>query len=436
MFNPKIFICLLLPCIFTVSVFAGSEDAKTAGSDITLKRALSLTEQHNPELAAYSTGIKATRAEQLQSSLKPNPELEVEMENVGGTGGHSGLDTLETAVMLSQLVEVGGKLEKRRDVSRLGVKIADLDYQHKRISVFSEVQKAYFKVLQAQQQEQLTSEILELSRESLRIVTLRVESGRDSPVEISQARVTLSRAESSHEQARRDLKYAKRQLSGFWGSDEPQFDRALGDFQSLDVPANETALKAALESTPRIKSNDVLVSQKRAELELERARAKGDITIGGGVKWMNESDDASLLFGISIPLPVNSRNQGTIQAASYRLAMAKRGSMAARQELLNQFNAAYLELSSAFENAEALRDNILPESEKIYNTVLQSYREGKTDFLRVIEAQQALFDVKSEYVSCLLRYHLANAELDRLCTLNPRANQTVNKFSGNINDEK
>ena len=57
---------------------------------LTLRRALVLTLMHNPELKAFSLKIRAAEARQLQAGLWPNPELEVEVEEAGGTGDRSG----------------------------------------------------------------------------------------------------------------------------------------------------------------------------------------------------------------------------------------------------------------------------------------------------------------------------------------------------------
>ena len=69
---------------------------------ITLRKALALALMHNPELKAFSWDVRISQAKQLQAGLWPNPELEVEVGEVGGPGERSGFDAAETTIALSQ----------------------------------------------------------------------------------------------------------------------------------------------------------------------------------------------------------------------------------------------------------------------------------------------------------------------------------------------
>ena len=106
---------------------------------ITLRQSLALALMHNPELKAFSWDVRASQARQLQASLWPNPALEVEVEEVGGTGQRSGFDAAETTIQLSQLIELGDKRSKRTRLASLEKELAGSDYEDKRLDVFTEV---------------------------------------------------------------------------------------------------------------------------------------------------------------------------------------------------------------------------------------------------------------------------------------------------------
>ena len=86
---------------------------------ITLRKSLALALMRNPELKAFSWDVRVWQARQLQASLWPNPELEVEVGEVGGPGERSGFDAAETTIALSQLIEMGNKVKKRIKVASL-----------------------------------------------------------------------------------------------------------------------------------------------------------------------------------------------------------------------------------------------------------------------------------------------------------------------------
>ncbi len=91
------------PSAKPMEISEAAEIAEPTGV-ITLRKALALALMHNPELKAFSWDVRVSEARQLQASLWPNPELGVEVEDVGGSGELSGFDAAETTIQLSQLI--------------------------------------------------------------------------------------------------------------------------------------------------------------------------------------------------------------------------------------------------------------------------------------------------------------------------------------------
>ena len=54
--------------------------------NITLRDAVAFALINNPKLRAFSLDIRSAEAQKLQAGLLPNPEIDVEVEEVGGTG--------------------------------------------------------------------------------------------------------------------------------------------------------------------------------------------------------------------------------------------------------------------------------------------------------------------------------------------------------------
>jgi cobalt-zinc-cadmium efflux system outer membrane protein len=113
-----------------------------------LKGALSLEEVlraallRNPALSSTAFEVRAAEARTLQASLLPNPELELELEDFGGTGEVRGVRASESTLQLSQLVELGGKRAKRVGAAGLERGLATWDYEAKRLEVLTEATKA------------------------------------------------------------------------------------------------------------------------------------------------------------------------------------------------------------------------------------------------------------------------------------------------------
>ena len=118
---------------------------------LTLPQALTLSLMHNPDLRAFSWEVCSGDARTLQAGLRPNPELEAEIEEFGGSGVLSGFRGIETAIQLSYLIELGGKGGKRRSVASLETELAGWDYETARLDVLTQTAQAFIDVLAAQE---------------------------------------------------------------------------------------------------------------------------------------------------------------------------------------------------------------------------------------------------------------------------------------------
>ena len=374
---------------------------------------LALTLIHNPELKVFSLETRAAQARELQAGLWPNPKIKVEAENVGGTGELSGFDGAETTIQLSQLIELGGKSQKRKKVASLEKELSNLDYQNKQLEIFSDAAKAFISVLKAQENLQLSNELLELSEKSFETVEKRVNAGKDSPIEKTRASVALSKMKVLNLEAQRNLEYSRKRLAIFWGQDKPLFQQVAGNLEDIEPLPTLEELSNRLKLNPEYARWEAEIKRSQAVLDLEKSRAVGDITIGAGVQRFNETDDNAFVFGVSIPLPISDSNQGAKQEAVYNLAKSRAGQRAAWLKLQNEFNQTYQEFANAYGQATSLKNEVLSGAIEMFNASTIAYREGKVDYLNVLDAQRTLFDVKNEYIESLAAYHVARTEIER-----------------------
>lgn len=173
--------------------------------DIEWSDALSLVLLHNPELAAFSIEVRAAEAKFLQAGLRPNPELDVEVENVASSGAFRRFDEAETTIQLGQSIDLAGKRRKRARVASLERDLAGWDYKAKRADVLAETRKTFVEVLSAQESLALTQELLRLAERTFETVSARVQAGKVSPIEETKAGVALANSRIEHARARRNL---------------------------------------------------------------------------------------------------------------------------------------------------------------------------------------------------------------------------------------
>jgi cobalt-zinc-cadmium efflux system outer membrane protein len=385
-----------------------------SNDELTLRDALSLTLIHNPQLQAYSLEIRAAEARELQSGLWPNPEIDVGVESIGGSGSMSRFDQAESTIQLGQLIELGSKSQKRKKVASLEKEIAGWDYEIKRLEVLTEAGKAYIELLAVQEQTKLLAELVDVSEQTVSIVSQRVDAGKDSPLEKTKALVTLSTVQLEQKKALQEIEKARKILASFWGSEQPKFTRAQGQLESVAEITDINDLKQMLVQTPQLVRLESQIARNKASVELAKSKTLPDIFISAGVKRFEESGDNTIAFGVAIPLPISDRNQGGRKEAAYNLSKSYQEQKAARIDLVNQFNQAYTELSVSFNNIKELQTKILPGAREVFEASQTAYTEGKIGYLNVLDAQRTLFDARGQYIDMLSSYHKARADIERL----------------------
>jgi cobalt-zinc-cadmium efflux system outer membrane protein len=381
---------------------------------VTLKHALTLVLMNNPELKAFSLEVRALEARALQAGLFPNPEIDIEGENFGGSGEYQDTEVMETTIQLSQLIELGGKRSKRKQLAILEQNLGTWDYKIKRIDVLTAVTKAFVEVLATQNRLSLTEELVGLAQDTLATVSERVKAGKVSPLEETRSKVAYSIAQIDLERAKRSLEGSRRKLAAAWGSKTPMFEKVEGRFFDIVPVPSAEKLEGLISQNPEIERWISEMDRRRADLELAKATGIPDVTLSGGVRRFNENDDNAFVFGVSIPLPIFNRNQGGILEASRRLAKAGEERRAVELKVIDDLAQAYESLSSAFIEATALKRDVLPGAQSAFEASREGYRHGKFDYLAVLDAQRTLFETRSQYIEVLNQYHQAVSEVERL----------------------
>ncbi|MCF7956191.1 MAG: TolC family protein [Phycisphaerae bacterium] len=380
---------------------------------INLTQALALALLENPDLKSFSWQVRASQAAQLQASLKPNPQVSLVVGDFGGSGALSGFDGYESTLSVSQLIEVADKRQKRTQVASLEKKIADWDYESKRLDVFTDVIKAYTDVLSAQQRVDLDGELLRLSEELVQTVSGRVEAGKDAPLDEINARIVLSNIDILYHQANNELDFARSQLASLWSA-APKFKKVEG---VLEMPSEIPPLEKItgyLDENPQVARWSVEVEKAKAAYRLEKARGKQDVTVSGGVKRVELENSNALIVGVTIPIGINNRNQGARQQAMYQYAKTLQQQKAVRNKLETDLAGFYKEMANAFTEAKELKDDLLPAAKNVFQASKTGYRQGKLDYLNVLNSQRILFLSMSRHVEALRSYHKAKAEVERL----------------------
>ncbi len=410
---------------------AGRADEPPAPrGDVTLGDALALALTHNPGLRAYGWEVRAAEARVMQAGLWPNPELDVEIENVAGSGRFTGVDAAETTVSVSQRIALGGVIERRREAAELSARLANWDAEAARVEVMVQVTRRFAEALASERRVELAGQELELARATERVTVERVEAGDASPVERARVQVPVITAEVAYKRAERSREAAYGRLAATWGGREVGFERLRGELGAIGVVPGPDVLMNQVNRNPRVARWATQISARRAARRLAEAEAVPDVTGRVGVKHHNEDDEVAMVLGVSLPVPLFDRRQGDVLAARLSESAAEQRRREAELRVQSMLSVAYAELIGAHDEATALHQRALPAATEAFEATRRAFDEGKLSFLDVLDAQRTLFELQRRYLDALVAYHAAAADIEsligqRLADLTPTTEVTA-----------
>lgn len=388
---------------------------QSSGSlNLSLAQAIEMALQQHPSLLAAELEIRARSAEYQQAGLLPNPELQADIDNFGGSGVQSGVGVSETTLSVGQLIELGSKRFRRQTLAAAETQLAAWDLEARRIEVYRDITQLYVSAVAADQKLSMTERLILLSEQVQLSVNERVRAGSVSPLENQRVQIVVARAYAERDAALAEKQAALRSLSATL-SISPNVDIALsGQLQAVASPPPSSDLIGFLQDNPYVARWSAEIEAQEAKLDYEQALRVPDLTLGVGVKHSEETNDNALLATFSLPIPLFNRNQGSIEAARSRLAQSRAEAGSAQITLAQSFERAYAELAAAAVRSVSAQSHLLPSALAAFESTQIGYREGKFDLVTLLDAQRTYFEIVQESNVAIASYNLARAELEAI----------------------
>lgn len=400
--------CWILALLSSIALAADFSEPR---GELTLADAIAAALQRNPALQSANFELGIAEAQITQAKLRPNPELGASFENFAGS---SGGDRLESTLSLSQVIELGGKRERRVAVAAYGRDSVSIEREAQQLDMLAEVTRRFIDVATLQQQLLLLRRNSEISAQNLAAINQRVAAARAPAAEKNRAAIQLGRTRLEQQRSEQALLSARRRLAALWGSSDARFGDARADLFELPAVASFAELTALLNANPDFLRFASAARLRDAEWQLASAEAKANITVGAGLRRFEETGDTGLVVNFSMPLAFSNRNQGAIRAAALRreqVEVDSQASLIAKQATLFEF---YQTLQQARNEVTVLREQLLPQAEAALTQLQYGYQRGRFSYLELADAQRELIALQRDAINAAASYHRTRAEIERL----------------------
>lgn len=355
--------------------------------------------------------IDAARAEQITARLRPNPTLTLSAENVPLAGPTPAGELYEAGATLSQPLEWADTRAARRAVAGEGVALAEAQLAeviHRHVTAakraFVDAAVADLMVAEARADQAAVGEFAAITR-------ARFEAGAVPEADVLKAALETAKADTAVADAEAAARRARVALAGLLGIDTGT-DVSLGALPAVPMAPDLPELRALAEAhRPSLRAAERTVSLAEQRAALERSRSTAPVSPFAGVKRVGEN--TTVLFGISIPLPLTDRNQGAIARAEAETRAFRAELELHRRQVGSDVEAAWLAWDRARTRLAAFETRVLRPADELATIARDAYRQDAVPLLGYLEAQRTRTEARREHARALADAHAAFVTLEQ-----------------------
>ncbi len=400
-------VALLLPCQAMPSVFwrapfdTATTTAQSADSALSLSDALRLAAAKNPTLKSLGFDRTAVEAQLVQAGLWSNPEFEFELEDIGWNA--PGLQGSEITLSIAQELELFGQRAARKNLARTEIDATEL---HARVSAFDlylEVKRRFYTLAHARQRVHLSKTSVDLANDVVRNIDFRIGKGAGLQSELLLAQLEKQRTQLMLDQAQQDMIAAEAALVAMWnGQSNGVTVTASSEPDLAPVMRRLASLMNGIDSTRDVMSLHRQSAFVHAQQSLAAAQTRPSITLSGGLKRLEATNSNTFLIGISLPLPLFDRMQGTRQSLSARLRSLDHQIDRERLDAAADVTAHSIRMYQLMHRHDTLDSLLLPTADQAYETLRRAYEAGRVPYTQLLEAERSLNELRFEHNDMLL----------------------------------
>lgn len=366
----------------------------------------------NPSVQRAAALVGAANGNWIQVGLRPNPTVGYEGQQLGSGGLAE-----QQGVLFSQEFVRGGKLQLNRAVAANDRMRLEQELMAQQQRVLTDVRVAYFQVLLAQRQIQLTGDLIQISDEGATAVDSLFQAKEVGRTDVLQAQLEIENAKILAQNAQNRHRAAWQSLQAVVGTPGLETQNLVGEIDGPPLQiVYEDALGRLLTLSPELAAAAAAVERARAAVARERVEPIPNVTVQGLVNVIDNGIGGKTDGGIavSVPIPVFNKNQGGILRAQQELVAASRAHSQLELDLQNRLAPVYERYANAKNQVQRYRDVILPAADESLSLTRRTYSAGETNYVSMLTAQRTYSQTQLGYLDAIGTLRVAEVQIGGL----------------------
>lgn len=320
--------------------------------------------------------------------------------------------------MLTQALPGPGKRGLRTAVANSDVSVAKDDLAATRLRVRIEVRKAFYNLLEAQDELRIHDEHVDIAQQAIEAARIRYTVGKVPQQDILKAQLELTRLGEHMIRFNRDGEVARAQLNTLLGRDPAAQLRIQGDYRLQDTLPSQVSLdQQSLQVRPDLLEAEAATAKSRGQHALAKKAYIPDFSVSTGYMLMPPSNAIRNTYMVegSMTLPWLDHRKHDAEIAEAAAAVTEQDAelAALRTEAFGQIAEARAEAEAAQKLAALYQNSLRPQAESTLHAAVIAYENNQTEFLNLLDSQMTVIDIELASLQAATDFQtqLANLEL-------------------------
>jgi len=393
-------------CFLAVTLFAatGTAAAEPFTEPLTLEAAVAQALATNPGVARSRAQAEARAAIPSQAGALPDPWLSIEP-------GRAAMDQLTLGIR--QELPYPGKRDLRRDVARHEAEAAAQEAGEAELRMAAEVKQAWWRLFSLDRALETVRRTQEIMRQLVNVAETRYRVGSSVQQDVLRAQLGVSTllAEEIELTGQRRAAEAGLNTLLYRPATMPVMLPATVSEVLPDILSEENLVQRAA-ARPLLVAQQRRIEAASSELELARKDYRPDFSLGAEYEMREgEEDMRSVMLEMSLPLRSGSRQDHGVDQRGAELLEQRYALEDAQNQVTAEIAAARADYLRSREQAQLLKDGIIPQATQTVASMLAGYQVGKLDFFNLSDTQIMLFGYETRYWQIFSEAHAALARL-------------------------
>ena len=398
-------------------LFIHTAAAETNSRTYALPEIIGLAIERNPVVAGAKALIDQRTGQRTAAGAYPDPTIRGDsgkgyLKDAGPLTNEIPRSATEYMAEVSQPIEWPAKRAARQSAAEAGMAGAAVGLVETRLNLTTDVKLAFYDLLLAQRDLELTKNNLSIVDDVRRIVGVRVRLGEAAQFELIKAEVEVLKANQALTRAENTVRVNRVILDTLTGGALGTNYDISGDFLVYPVGLNLDRLTVrSMEQHPSIQRLVRSIEQADRTIEFERQARVPNVSLN--TSYTREYGREAFDVGLSVPTPIWYQRQGEIAGSLGAKRKEEADFLRMRNELLRQTNQYFQDAQTTAKLIEVLEKGLLRQAEEALRIAKLSFQQGAASLLDVLDAQRVQRQILFDYAQARFDLSVALARLER-----------------------